>query len=246
MYSERRRRPFYVLLRFYGSLIWLTHSRNATLFFIPGQLSTQGSNAENSCPAGDLPALGRHCPERELKTGAIMRIEDSRSRLTHRSAAQEDGFLYVVGSVVARWLAFVDGCVPCKEILCQSPPSTSFIFDRKYTEDSQLHYPSTKLTDYISAVDNLINRSVGIRLHRRSLVKELFKIVSNKLTLPSSVTCPEHRDSFPSFFLKKWICASIRIFLKDKCEKYMKEKIERRKRRKFRTLQIPAKRIRTQ
>jgi len=182
--------------------------------------------------------------ERRQKATAVLRMEEGRP--TYRPGAQEDGFLYVVGATVSVFLKEVQQCPECKAVLCRSPPVDSFVHERKYTDDSCLHFPSDALVNYISGVDAIIHRSCAACLHHRNIITTLHRQIATQVTTPSYLHCniPAHSTMFESHFIKKWISVSLRIHLQQKSDKLMRQKLERRKRKKFLKLNIPEKRPR--
>lgn len=197
-----------------------------------------------STPDRDRPSAddGFQLLERKKKTYAVMRLE----RPTYRCGPEEDGFLYVLGATIGKWVTYVGGCTSCKELLCEDPPTDSFIYERKYTDDSQLCYPSKALSTYISAVDGIIQRSTTTRLHERRVIHTFCKIITNHLRAPPSLACDTHTASFSSSFLKKWVSTSLRIFIKNKSEQILRQKFQRRKRKKLMSLQVSTKRRKTE
>lgn len=166
------------------------------------------------------------------------------TRLTYNCGTQEDAFLYALGSTISSFLTFVSGCSSCKALLCQSSPQDSFVHERKYTANSNLHFPSVALKTYISAVDSMIHRHIPTRIHLRGVIDKILLKVVNQLPPPTTVRCSIHSESFASVFLKKWITISLRFILRSRCDKMLREKLQRRKRRKLQMLQVPLKRTR--
>lgn len=207
------------------------------IFLISGTLVVDESANVDSVDEDRPPP---YCLERQPKAAAVMEMEPR----TYRAGIQQDGFLYILGSTISAFLKRVDGCSSCKVRLCQEIPITSFVQERKYTETSQLCFPSSSLISFITTVDGVVKRSLSSHLHRQGLVQKLCTIITAQARTPSSIRCSRHAKIFTKLFLRKWIRTTIKIRLKDKCEKLKTLKVERRKRKKLRACAVASKRRR--
>ena len=178
----------------------------------------------------ETPEPSRSVPARDEKASAAVHMEQ---KTTYKSnGTQEDGFRYVIGSVLHRYLPAIDGCHQCLTLLTEEPPATSFIFARKYDDTSTLLCPSHNLFNYITAVDSVIERTSKNHLHQRALITRIHQKVMRQVPPQLSLTCQIHRLPFINIFIKTWIITSLKFILKEKCEKMNRQKFQRIKRKK--------------
>lgn len=172
----------------------------------------------------------RRSIQREEKTTALIRLED---RPTYRYGTEEDGFRYALGATLKNYLTIIGSCPTCEAHLSEPPPPNSFVFQRKYTDNSKLIFPSHSLMTYITAVDSIIQRTCKTHIHERKIINKIFNVVNENTTPPSSLRCDRHFDSLINVFLRKWIATSVTFILADKCNKINRMKMQQRKRKKI-------------
>ena len=165
---------------------------------------------------------------------------------TFRPGPQEDGFLYILGAAVCAYIRAVGGCTSCEQRLSKPPPPNSFVYERKYTEDSKLFFPSDSLLQYMCAVDAMIQRYIHTRAHQQRVIDLTLNEIAVQFPPPAHLRCDAHADVFKNILLKRWIATSLRLFVIEKSEKIARERLARRKRKKFMKLNValPSKRQR--
>lgn len=159
-----------------------------------------------------------------------------------KTASQEQGFLYMCGAAIGRYLRQNGDCSSCENLLCSEAPLNSFIEMRKYDPSSDLKYPSAASIKFFRITDNALHRHMMCNIQKENVMMNLYNTLKYEIPckLPS---CDEHYYLCEEFILKKWIQMSIKIFCKDFLQKKNERKIAR-KRKKLSKSYIPMKRER--
>lgn len=137
----------------------------------------------------------------------VMRLEQGRP--TYRYGPEEDGFLYVLGATVRKWLTYIGGSTSCNELLCEDPPTDSFIYERKYTDDPTLQPFKSPFNVHFCCWRYCSTQ------HNNALAWTpcVTHVLQNcyQSTQSTSISGDTHRYFF-FFVFEKWVSTSTRIF----------------------------------